>query len=63
MYATIVATHVGNLEYFSIHQYSRNYVANDKHSVLYLIAAVQILHVVECDHWVATSHSGGVVNL
>ena len=32
-------------------------------SVLCLIAAVQILHVVECDHWVATSYSGGVVNL
>ena len=40
MYATIVATHV---EYFSIHQYSRNYVPNDK---LCLITAVQILHVV-----------------
>ena len=43
MYATIVATHARNLEYFSIHQYSRNYVANDQHSVLCLIAAVQIL--------------------
>ena len=34
-------------------------------SVLCLIAAVQILHVivVERDHWVATSYSGGVVNL
>ena len=59
MYATIVATHVGNLEYFSIDQYSRNYVAIMTNTVYCVL--LQLCRF--CMWWVATSYSGGVVNL
>ena len=58
MYATIVATHVGNLEYFSIH--SRNYVAIMTNTVYCVL--LQLCRF--CMWWnMTTSYSGGVVNL
>ena len=49
-----------SLQYSHTYMYVNMLITN---IMYFLDAAVQILHVVERDHWVATSYSGCVVNL